>query len=189
MSIAIIERKINNSLGRAIPFDEVCFRVVSQRFATQHDALSTRGSVIAGGRFNFKNTFGVLYLSLDPHTCLDEKIHAATLIGLDAVANLLPVTTLSIAVKISRVLDLTDSPLRKILGISKKILTDTDWEYIQEVLQIEAITQAIGRFARDANFEAVLVPSGACRGKNLDIFPDKLLPSSSVTLVNPSELP
>src|SRR5687768_14807081 len=131
MSIGTIERKIKRSLHLVTSFDDVCFRVVSQRYATQHDALSTRGSVIAGGRFNFKGTFGVIYLSLDPHTCLDEKIHAAALIGLDAVANLLPVTTISIEVKISRVLDLTDSHIRKTLGISKKILTDTDWEYIQ----------------------------------------------------------
>jgi RES domain-containing protein len=189
MSIATIERKINNSLHRAITFNGVCFRVVSQRYATQHNACSTQGSVIAGGRFNFKNTFGVLYLSLDPHTCLDEKTHAAAQISLDAVAKLLPVTTISIEVKISRVLDLTDSHLRKTLGISKKILTDTDWEHIQEVLQREAITQSIGRFARDANFEAILVPSGVSRGKNLDIFPDRLLSTSFLTLVNPAELP
>jgi len=59
----------------------------------------------------------------------------------------------------------------------------------QNVDTSEAFTQQLGRLARDAGFEAILVPSAVTRGKNLDVFPDRLLPGSSLKIINRSRLP
>lgn len=52
------------------------------------------------------------------------------------------------------------------------------------------LTQELGRLAREAGFEALLVPSAATPGTNLVLFPDRLDPASSVHLlaVEPFEL-
>jgi RES domain-containing protein len=71
----------------------------------------------------------------------------------------LPRTIIGIKIKLSRVLDLTNSAVRKRLGIEKKLLIQMGWEYEQEVLNQEAVTQVIGRLARDVGFEGILVPS------------------------------
>ena len=182
-----LEQKIQNALSYAIPYKGFCFRVLSQRFATKRDVASTKGSKIKGGRYNIKNKFGVLYLSCDSHTCLEEASRTRQKLAID-IANELPKTVIGFEVELTKVLNLTDSKIRQKLGIKVSDLTQTDWEKIQ-ALGLEAITQTIGRLARQAGFEAILVPSSVWQGKNLDVFPDKLLPSSKISVVNSSQLP
>lgn len=183
-----LDEKMRNALEWAAPFSGVCFRNVSQQFANAQDILSAQGSLHAGGRFNFINTFAVLYLSCDLHTCVEETTKSARLPEME-VANVLPRTLIGIEVMLSRVLDLTAFYTRWRLGITKKDLTARDWEKNQNIDKQEAFTQQIGRLARDSGFEAILVPSAVTRGKNLDIFPDRLLPSSSLKIVNRHLLP
>jgi Uncharacterized conserved protein len=57
-----LEQRVHKTLGLTVKFEGICFRNVSQRFANQRDVLSGKGSKIAGGRFNFKGTFEILYL-------------------------------------------------------------------------------------------------------------------------------
>ncbi|MBI3651817.1 MAG: RES family NAD+ phosphorylase [Acidobacteria bacterium] len=182
-----LEQCIKNALSLATSFKGVCFRVLSQRFATQKDALSAKGSIIKGGRFNFKGNFGVLYLSCDSHTCLEESTRTSQKRAI-TVANELPKTVVGIEVKLSKVLDLTDAKMRRRLGIKYSDLTKTDWEKIQNNGQ-EAITQVIGRLAGQSGFEALLVPSSVWRGKNLDIFIDRLRKTSKLTLINSQAFP
>lgn len=177
-----LEQRIHKALDRAIEFEGTCFRVVSQQFANRRGVISSEGSKKYGGRFNFKGTFEVLYLSCDVHTSTEEATRATQAAEFD-VAKRLPCTTVGIKVKLSRVLDLTNSKIRDAIDIRKSVLTETDWKQIQE-LNAEAITQSIGRFAKEAGFEAILVPSAIWKGKNLDIFPDNLLPLSQVSVVN-----
>jgi RES domain-containing protein len=187
MSRSLAE-KIRNALEWAAPFSGVCFRNVSQEFANVQDILSAQGSLRAGGRFNFINTFEVLYLSCNLHTCVEETTKSARLPEME-VANVLPRTLIGIEVMLNRVLDLTAFYTRWRLGITKKDLTAQDWEKIQNIDKQEAFTQQIGRLARETGFEAILVPSAVTRGKNLDIFPDRLLPSSSLKIINRHLLP
>ena len=49
--------KVQRVVPHAIPFFGVGFRNVAQRYATAQDVLSTKGSLIAGGRYNFKGAF------------------------------------------------------------------------------------------------------------------------------------
>lgn len=182
-----LPEKMQDALRRAAPFQGVCFRNVSQKFAHQQDILSAKGSFIRGGRFNLKGTFEVLYLSCDLRTCIEEIITSAERDGFQ-VEETLPRTAVGIEVKLSRVLDLTDPAVRRRLGITKKNLTAPNWVKSQNAGQ-EAFTQQIGRLAREAGFEAILVPSAVARGKNLDIFPDRLLSGSSLEVVNRQNLP
>lgn len=183
-----LEQRIHKAVHLAVEFEGICFRNVSQRFANRRDFLSTARSLRTGGRFNLKGAFRVLYLSCDLHTCWEETTRAAHASVFD-VAKLLPRTIVGVKVRLSRVLDLTDHKVRRRIGISKSILTETDWARIQNLNKEEAITQSIGRFAKDAGFEAILVPSAVWQGRNLDIFPDNLLPFSEVAVVNLHHLP
>lgn len=126
-------------------------------------------------------------MSCDVHTCVEEAIRATQAAVID-VADELPKTTVAVDVELLQVLDLTDGEIRQAVGISHSVLTRTDWKSIQANGE-EAITQVIGRLVKEAGFEAMLVPSSVWKhGRNLDIFPDNLLPSSEVSIVNKQEL-
>jgi len=101
----------------------------------------------------------------------------------------LPCITVGIEAKLSRVLDLTDATIRRRLGITKQSMSMPDWEKRQNLDEQEAFTQQIGRLARDTGFEAILVPSAATRGKNLDVFPDRLLEGSYLRAIDRHLLP
>lgn len=184
-----LSQKLRDAIPLGVPFSAVCFRNVSQRFANRHEVLSAQGSLLGGGRFNFKGLFEVLYLSCDVHTCLEETTKSLQQAGRD-VARALPRTVIGVDVVLSRVLDLTDATTRRRLGLTRASLVEAGWLRIQEIDNHEAFTQSLGRLAREAGFEAILVPSAAVRlGRNLDIFPDRLLPGSHLSLVNPDHFP
>ncbi len=185
----LLSEKLQDALEWAVPFSGVCFRNVSQKFANTRDILSAQGSLDVGGRYNFKGAFEVLYLSYDLHTCLEETIKSMQCDNGFEVAKALPRVVIGIEVKLSRVLDLTGAIIRRQLCIAKKSLIGDDWEKLQNVDNQEAFTQQIGRLAREAGFEAILVPSTVMRGTNLDIFPDRLLAGSSLKVVNRHLLP
>jgi RES domain-containing protein len=188
-----LEQKIRRAIKYAIPFEGtdrpqgICFRSVKQKFANRQDILSVQGSLFTGGRYNFAGAFGVLYLACDPHTCLEEVTRVTTNGGFRAAENF-PRTFIGIKVRLSKVLDLTNTRMRRRIGVSKELLVATNWERIQDKGR-EATTQALGRLARAAGFEAILTPSAAWEGNNLSIFPDNVLSSSKLSLVNEIHLP
>jgi RES domain-containing protein len=152
----------------------VSFRNVRQRFANGRDIVSTEGSYRYGGRYNVARDFGILYLSCDIHTCIGEFEYYATRIKGAGVEESLPRTITGIRLELQKVLDLTDGKVLRKLGVTKKILVDTDW--IKENNEgPDAPTQIIGRAAKAAGFEALLVPSARCTGKNLNLLADNVL--------------
>lgn len=184
-----LPEKMQEAARLAVPFSGVCFRNVAQRFATRRDVLSTQGSVLSGGRYNFHGTYPVLYLSCDIHTCVEETTKSFTQAG-TSVAQALPRTIVGVEVRLTRVLDLTDPAVLRLLGITRLRLIRTDWVTSQDVDGREAFTQNIGRLARDAGLEAILAPSAALprTGQNLCIFSDQLLPSSLLRAINAERL-
>lgn len=174
----------------ARPFSGVCFRNVAQRYATRRDILSAQGSQLTGGRYNFHGTYAALYLSCDIHTCIEETTRSFQNAGA-SVAEALPRTIVGVEAHLSRVLDLTDPAILHFLGVTRLHLLRTDWVTSQDVAGREAPTQRLGRLARDAGVEAVLVPSAARprTGKNLCVFTDRLLPASLLRAINPERLP
>jgi len=183
-----LPEKMRDALQWAEPFSGVCFRNVTLKFANFRDILSAKGSFLAGRRFNFKGAFEVLYLSCDLHTCLEKTTSSLQRDGFETAITL-PRLVIGIEVNLQRMLNLTDGTLRRRLGITSRMLTAPNWVKAQNVDNKEAFTQQLGRLAREAGFEAILVPSSVTRGKNLDIFPDRLLPGSSLKIINRHLLP
>lgn len=184
-----LPQKMQESALRAVPYAGVCFRNVAQRFATEQDILSAQGSVLSGGRYNFQGTYPILYLACDIHTCVEETARSFRQEGA-SVAQALPRTIIGVETRLSHVLDLTDPTVLHSLRVTRISLTRTDWVTSQDVHQREAFTQKMGRLARDAGFEAVLAPSAALprTGKNLCIFPDRLLATSLLRAINRDRL-
>src|ERR1041384_1956160 len=127
MPTPTLEQRMRRALQQAVSFPinvqspGICFRNVKHEFANQHQILSASGSLDSGGRYNLAKAFGVLYLACDPHTCLEETIHATVADGFVAARNL-PRTFIGIRVRLARVLDLTDWRVRRRLGVSKALL-------------------------------------------------------------------
>jgi hypothetical protein len=63
------------------------------------------------------------------------------------------------------------------------------WWLLQDRGQ-EALTQALGRLARDLGFAALLAPSAARPGgTNVVIYPDRIAAGGRLAIVNPDRLP
>jgi RES domain-containing protein len=182
-----LPQKLREALDWAEPFSGVCYRNVPQRFANTQDILSAKGSLFAGGRYNFRGAFEVLYLSCDPRHSLEESLKSLQSSGFE-IANTLPRTVVAVEVKLQGVLNLTRMITRWKLGITRKELVTQGWERMQNVYGMEAFTQQVGRFAREVGFEAILAPSAATSGKNLDVFPDRLTSGSFLKVINLEQL-
>lgn len=176
-------RAITRLATRPALFDGYCFRVTKPRFGNRCDAFSGAGSLYASGRFNVQGKFLVVYTSCSFEGANWEYTHTARSSNVD-LASLLPISTLSVRVQLSKVLDLTSQRVRRALRITLADLRSQDWVSSPD----EALTQAIGRLAFEAGFEAILVPSAA-GSPNLNILPANLLPGSVLEIVNESELP
>ncbi|MGH9833128.1 MAG: RES family NAD+ phosphorylase [Blastocatellia bacterium] len=171
---ASLSQKIQEALPLATEFEGVCVRIVNTQRAKSGEALSTEGSRIHGGRYNSRDEFGVLYLSCDEPTCLAEINYYLNKYGIDP-ASLSPEakTMVDVSVKLTKVLDLTDPDVRLAIGVTEPDLK-VEWEDVKRAGD-EAITQSIGRLAREAGFEAIIVPSARHSGNNLVILnPDNL---------------
>jgi RES domain-containing protein len=86
-------------------------------------------------------------------------------------------------------LDLTDGRVRRALRVSRDRMLAEPWWLLQDMGR-EALTQALGRLARDHGFVALLVPSAArLRGGNVVVYPDRIGAEGRLTVVNPDRLP
>lgn len=176
-----LQQRIPQTLKLAVEFKGVVFRNSPQRYATEQGVISTAGSRMVGGRYNVPHEFGVLYLSCDVHTCTEELEFAARNEGAK-VEEKLPRTFTGIKVELEKVLDLTDAGVRRKLGITKKVLVETNW--LKENSEgKEATTQVIGRVAKGAGFEALLVPSARWPGMNLNLLLDEGHLSTKVSII------
>jgi RES domain-containing protein len=177
--------QIQNAISSATSFDALCLRIVDTTRAKAGQAISTEGSRIHGGRYNPKGEFGALYLSCDEAACLAELSYYTSRAGIE-LADLLPgvKTKVEISVKLTKVLDLTNPEVQKLLGVNEAELK-AEWEELQAEGR-EAITQSIGRLAREAGFEALLVPSARISsGINLVVLDvNHLLPGSAVSEIS-----
>lgn len=95
----------------------------------------------------------------------------------------MPRVFVSLRVHVQRILPLTDGHTRAVLRVSHRRLTEEHWQDEQDCGR-EALTQAIGRIARDLGFEGLLVPAAQGAGQNLVVFPDRLLPGSRLETIN-----
>lgn len=183
-----LARALGRALLLAIPWAGEAFRATDMEFATRPDLASGEGARLHGGRWTPKGAFRTFYGTLTPEAALAELLEGHRRKGLpDGQA--LPVAVVGFDVALQRVLDLTDGKCRQALGISLGRITTEPWEQLQRHRK-EALTQAIGRLARAAGFEGLLVPSAVPQltHRNIVVFTGRLVPESRVEIVHPEQL-
>src|SRR4051794_26356309 len=181
-------KAIERCASHAVRWTGTVYRSASPRYANRDDLLTGVGSKTAGARWNPPRSFPTVYSSLDPHTALDEVLAHFRYYGIP-IASAMPRVTVSIQVRLGRVLDLTGGPTRSTLRVSERRMLREPWRAAQQAGR-EALTQALGRLAHDLGWEALLVRSAARRGGvNLIVFPENLSRRSSLEIINVGELP
>ncbi|MEX1257110.1 MAG: RES family NAD+ phosphorylase [Gemmatimonadota bacterium] len=152
------------------------FQVIAYRHSAPHQAEVSDAVLEAsrrvGGRMNPQGEFGALYLALEIETAVRELLRKAELAGIP-VEDLVPRVVMTVEIRLSRLLDLTDAEVRTEWGLSEDDLASPDHEACHQV----------ARAARRSGYEAILFPSATGTGTNLTVFLDRLHPGSRVHAV------
>lgn len=184
-----LDNRIRRLLTGAAPWSGVAFRSSAERYANRDDLLTGAGSRRAGGRWNPPDLFHAVYLSVGIDTAVAELLGQYAHYGLEATA-VTPFVVAGVEVKLAKVLDLTATAVRRSLGVTLGAVLDPRWSAAQDAGK-EALTQAIGRLAFEAEFDGMLVPSASKRGEtNVVAFPGNLVPPDAyLNPVNRDKLP
>ncbi len=144
---------------------------VFRHYSPSHAALSGEGARRAGGRWNPPDSFPVLYTGLDVATVDREFARSLRRAGLPREHA--PTRRLaSIKVRLSRVLDLSDTSVLAILGLSASQVVGED------VL----LCQRLGAAAHHLGYEAILAPSATGDGLVLALLLDTRAAESVVEI-------
>ncbi len=131
--------------------------------------VSPRGSFLYGARYNIRGYFGALYTSLSKETARHEMARYFTVPPIGGFVEA------AIALRLGRVVDLTNRTLCRQAGIAWEQLIETRF----------AITQEIGLRAWESGIEALVAPSAANPDQhNLAVFLDNQNPPWNVELTN-----
>ena len=177
--------RLRRELARAVPFQAHVFRMINPQFSSNADILDGAGGLRADGRWNVKGRFRCSYASQTPETAMQEVMVATRRKGLpDEKA--LPRTLVALDLDAQRTLDLTDGAARLRCRIGRKRILGEKW-WIENQNGREAFTQAVGRAAKAAGFEAIRMPSAADapRGVNAVVFPENLRKGSRWIVLTP----
>jgi RES domain-containing protein len=157
---------------RTVPLSEfsgTVYRMCPARYAG--NLVSMRGSFLHGARYNIRGYFGTLYTSLSRETARREMARYFTAPPLGGFVEA------SILLRLSRVVDLTNTRLLRKPGIDWGQLAGTRY----------TITQEIGLRAWESGIEALLAPSAAHPAeRNLAVFLDNQRPLWEVALTGVS---
>jgi RES domain-containing protein len=147
-------------------FSGTVYRICPARFG--RNVASMRGSFLHGARYNIRGYFGALYTSLSRESARREMSRYFTVPPLGGFVEA------SIALRLSRVVDLTNRKLLRRAGIAGEQLIESRF----------LITQEIGLRAWENGVEALLAPSAANpQEHNLAVFLDNQHPLWRVELL------
>lgn len=163
------------------------FRLIALQY--QRTPLSVEGAEINGGRYNPSGLFGALYAAPGAPTALREtNILIQLPDGSMKTVPTNPNILIAIDIELSHTVDLTDRDIQTALRIDLRDLL-VNWRTIVKRGHMP-ITQRIGRAARSAGIEALIVPSARHYGeKNIAIIPDQMLTTSRISIVDPAGFP
>lgn len=171
---------------RVIPFAVCVYRSCTPHYARQTDLLSGMGAKKSGGRWNPVGV-ATVYASLTPETAMAEALAHHRYYGIPIHAAL-PRTFVSIEVRLSVVLDLSDGETRQRLGFSRARMLTHDWREAAAKGRVSE-TQACGGAVASLSWEGMIVPSAAdTAGRNLVLFPENLRESSRLIVINADRL-
>lgn len=183
-----IKRGMSRCTNLSVEYATAVFRVCAMKFANGADLTSGEGARLHGGRWNPPYRFRAVYGTLDPHAALAETLGTFAAYQIPPEQQM-PLVLVGFRIQLARVLDLTDSQVRRRLGISLKRIVNENWQAAQDA-GVEGLTQAVGRIAFDAGIEALIVPSARAKfAKNVVVFPANLAAKSRLEIVNRQELP
>jgi len=136
-------------------FSGTVYRICPARYSG--NLVSMRGSFLNGARYNIRGYFGTLYTSLSKEAARGEMVRYFTAPPKDGFVEA------AILLRLSRVVDLTNSRLLRKAGVALEQLIGAHY----------TITQEIGLRAWENGIEALLAPSAAHQtGRNLAVFLD-----------------
>lgn len=177
---ARLARAIQRCRPLVAPWSGHVLRSTGYSYATRYDLPRGEGSRIYGGRWNSKG-WATVYGSLDMATALAEMLAYYRHQGLPEI-EATPTVWVGFHVRFQAVLDLRAACVRRELDVGLRRMKEEPWRTLQQAGE-EALTQAIGRLARQAGVEALLVPSARKPGgTNVVMFPEARGPGSVVEI-------
>ena len=149
--------------------------------AADKDALDSAASKEFGGRWNRAKKYATLYFSLTKETAQAEHTSQLLKRGL-TTGDLSDRLITTIRVHLTQVLDFTDPGRQKEFGLTKSQLESDEEACRKKILEVSEKARAQG-------YEAILSPSARFpKGKNLNIFPDKLSKKTSLKIIKSERL-
>lgn len=162
------------------------YRSATPKYAQETDLLTGEGSRLHGGRWNPPGIAAV-YASFTPETAMEETLAHFRYYGIPPHAAM-PRIFVAIRAQITKVLDMTEGANRRRIRIAESRLLECDWRDDMRRGK-EALTQLLGRAAKEADFEAMVVRSTADKaGYNMVVFPENLRTSSQLAVLDPEKL-
>jgi RES domain-containing protein len=157
-------------------FSGVCYRCSEPQFAGQ--IVSGLGSQLHGARWTPKNSFPTVYVCDSVEAALQEYLARGRRMKLPDHSSL-PMVMAWVQVKVANLFDITDAEVAAV--VNPLLARDKiHWRAIQDWR--EAVSQPIGRAAKEVCFSGLIAPSQAVpRGRNIVIFPQKLRPGDSLS--------
>jgi len=167
--------------------DAVFYRVAGPHHTTAKEIVSGKGAFIAGGRWNPIAEMRVVYLSQDPETATAEALEHFRYHRIP-IAQALPKVIVAVAVRIDRLLDLTDPDVVNDLPIGLTALLAEDWRAVASS-NAESASQALGWAAFAVGIQGLKVRSKANPiGTNVLVFPDNLSSMCHLRVLNEDDL-
>jgi RES domain-containing protein len=137
--------------------------------AAGRPALSGEGARVIGGRWNPSHSFAVLYLGTTKETVVAE-FHRLAAKQLVAPDSFLPRTLYTYDVDLQNVLDVRIPEHRAALGLDAAALTGDNL----------GTCQALGEAAFACGREGIVAPSATGVESVVAVFPERLMPGSTV---------
>ncbi len=154
------------------PVEGIFFRCTSRK----REPLDTTGALLNCGRYNVTGC-SALYLASSPSLAVIEHLH---LMELFEIRQFPPRLLVSVSVRLTRVLDLTDPAVLHRLEVEPAALR----EPYSDDPDRPSITQLIAIRARKAGIEAILAPSAlAPEHSNLVVFRDNTSSPDAVEVI------
>lgn len=179
---------LKQSMPLADRWTGTLYRATTIEYANRGDLLAGVGSRKSGARWTPRGRFNAVYGSLEPDTAMAEALANYREFGIP-VWEAMPLVFVAVTVKLQAVLDLTSADVQRILRVSIRRMTATDWLKAQQHGE-EALTQAVGRIAWEEKLEGLLVPSARRKGAlNIVLFPSRRRRGSSWRIYRARNLP
>lgn len=150
------------------PWSGTLFRFQTLDFPASRDVLNGKGAAYRGGRWNPAGLPAV-YGSTSDTTALAECKSTDHYYG---VITKTPRILVAIEADLTRMLDLTDPAIRRVMDLTLTELAAEDWRKLQAAGK-ESLTQSIGRAVAETGGSGLMARSAAVRhGVNVAVFPN-----------------